>query len=231
MKLAALAAVLLVAAALAGVGQPDPAQSAEAETQNGITVTGTGSVRTVPDRAEFSFGVQSQGNTAAQALSANAAEMRRVIDALRSAGVAAADIQTAQVSVSPTMTGERQAITGYTAFNTVSARIRQLAAAGRVIDAAVAAGANQVFGPSLTRSDQDELYREALGSAFADARAKAQALAAAAGLAVGRVVAVEESGGGAIPLMDRAAGAEAQVPIEPGTQSVQASVTVTFAAS
>jgi uncharacterized protein len=232
MKLAALVAVLLAAAAFSGVGLPDAAVSAEADTQNGITVTGIGSVTAVPDRAEFSFGVQSQGRTAQQALAANSAEMRRVIDALRNAGIAAADIQTGQVSVSPTTSSDGQTITGYMAVNTVSARIRELGSAGRVIDAAVAAGANQVYGPSLTRSDQDDLYRQALRSAFTDARAKAQALAAAAGLTVGRVLVIQESGGAVpMPLMDRAAGAEAQVPIQPGTQSIQASVTVTFASS
>jgi uncharacterized protein YggE len=232
MKLAAIAAALLAAAAFAGVGLPDPARSAQAETENGITVTGSGTVRTVPDRAEFSFGVQSQGRTAREALAANAAEMRRVIEALRAAGVAAADIQTTQVSVSATTSNDGQAITGYMAVNTVSARLRDLGAAGRVIDAAVAAGANQVFGPSLTSSDRSDLYRQALRAAYADARAKAQELAAAAGQTVGRAVDIQEStGGGPIPLMDRAAGAEAQTPVEPGTQSIEAIVTVTFALS
>jgi uncharacterized protein YggE len=100
-----------------------------------------------------------------------------------------------------------------------------------VIDAAVAAGANQVYGPSLSRSDQDDLYRQALRTAYADARAKAQVLAAAAGLSVGRVLAMQESGGVPVPLVDRAGAAETQVPIEPGTQSIQASVTVTFAST
>lgn len=233
MKLAALAAALLAAAAFSGVGLPDTAVSAEADTPNGITVTGMGSVNTVPDRAEFSFGVQSQGRTAQQALAANSTEMRRVIDALRSAGIAAADIQTGQVSVSPTTSSDGQTITGYMAVNTVSARIRELGSAGRVIDAAVAAGANQVYGPSLTRSDQDDLYRQALRSAFTDARAKAQALAAASGLTLGRVLVIQEGGGAVpMPLMDRAAGAQASnVPIEPGTQAIQASVTVTFAST
>jgi len=232
MKLAALAAVLLAAAAFAGVGLPDPARSAEAETPAGVTVNGSGAVQSVPDRAEFSFGVQTQGRTAAQALNANAAEMRRVIDALRGAGVAAADIQTTQVTVSPTTSSDGQTITGYNAINTVSARIRDLGASGRVIDAAVAAGANQVYGPSLTRSDRTELYRQALREAYADARAKAQALAAASGQTVGRALAMQEGGVVAIPLMDRAAGAEvAQTPVEPGTQSIEAQVTVTFALS
>jgi uncharacterized protein YggE len=231
MKLAALAAVLLAAAAFAGVGLPDPAQSVEAEAQNGITVSGSGSVETVPDRAEFSFGVQSRGRTAREALNANATEMRRVIDALKDAGVAAADIQTTQVSLSPVMSPEGETITGYMAANTVSARIRDFAASGRVIDAAVGAGANQVYGPSLTRSDRTELYRQALRSAYADARAKAQALAAASGQSVGRTLVIQESvAGGPIPLMARDA-AEAQTPVEPGTQAIEAIVTVTFAIS
>ncbi len=232
MKLAAVAAALLAAAAFAGVGLPDPAQSAEAETQNGITVSGSGSVQTVPDRAEFSFGVQSRGRTAREALAANAIEMRRVIDALKNAGIAAADIQTTQVSLSPVTSGDGETITGYMAVNTVSAGIRDFDASGRVIDAAVAAGANQVYGPALTRSDRNELYRQALRAAYADARAKAQALAAAAGQTVGRAVDIQEGGGsGPIPVMDRAAGAEAQTPVEPGTQAIEAIVTVTFALS
>ncbi|MDQ4029952.1 MAG: SIMPL domain-containing protein [Actinomycetota bacterium] len=232
MKLAAVAAALLAAAAFAGVGLPDPARSAEAQSQDGITVTGSGSVQTVPDRAEFSFGVQSRGRTAREALAANAIEMRRVIDALKNAGIAAADIQTTQVSLSPITSGDGETITGYMAVNTVSARIRDLDASGRVIDAAVAAGANQVYGPELTRSDRNELYRQALRTAYADARAKAQALAAASGQSVGRALVIQEAGGGGpIPLADRAAGAEAQTPVEPGTQAIEAIVTVTFALS
>ena len=233
MKLAALAAVLLAAAAFAGVGLPDRAQSAEAQTQNGITVTGSGTVETVPDRAEFSFGVQSRGRTAREALNANAIEMRRVIDALKDAGVAAADIQTTQVTLSPVTSPDGETITGYMAVNTVSAKIRDFDASGRVIDAAVGAGANQVYGPALTRSDRTELYRQALRSAYADARAKAQALAAASGQSVGRALVIQESGGGGpIPLMEaRAADAQAQTPVEPGTQAIEAIVTVTFALS
>jgi uncharacterized protein YggE len=232
MKLAALAAVLLAMAAFAGVGLPDRAQSAEAETQNGITVSGSGTVRTVPDRAEFSFGVQSRGRTAREALNANAIEMRRVIDALRDAGVAAADIQTTQVTLSPVTSSDGESITGYMAVNTVSAQIRDFDASGRVIDAAVGAGANQVYGPSLSRSDRTELYRQALRSAYTDARAKAQALAAASGLSVGRALVIQESlAGGPIPLAETARSADAQTPVEPGTQAIEAIVTVTFALS
>lgn len=226
-RIGVAAAALLAAAAFAGIGSPEPALSQAEEVQNGITVTGTGSVRTVPDRAEFAFGVQTTGRTATQALAANAAEMRRVIAALREAGVAAAEIQTQQVSLSPRQSDDGEII-GYTASNTVSARIRDLDRAGAVIDAAVSAGANQVSGPALSRSDAVELYRDALRAAYANARAKAQTLAGAAGVSLGRALVVVEAGGGPAPLpTDRTA--ETGTPIEPGTQEVSATVTVTFA--
>src|SRR5918992_5651461 len=137
-RIAVAAALLLGVSAFTGVGLPEPARSQE-QLRNSITVIGSGTVTTVPDRALFWFGVQSQGRTASQALNANAAEMRRVIAALREAGVAAADIQTQNVSLSPRMSNDGTAIIGYTAVNTVSARIRDIDRAGPVIDAAVAA--------------------------------------------------------------------------------------------
>ena len=89
-------------------------------------------------------------------------------------------------------------------------------------------GANQVSGPSLFRADQSAQYRQALRAAYADARTKAVALADAAGASVGRVVALVEAGG-ATPLPATAERLADTTPIEPGTQEVQASVTVTFA--
>jgi hypothetical protein len=100
-----------------------------------------------------------------------------------------------------------------------------------VVDAAVGAGANQVYGPSLTRSNQDVLYRSALRAAYADARARAQALAEAAGVTLGAMTSTVE-GGGSVPMLLAAGRAEdAKATVEPGTQEVQASVSVTFAVS
>ena len=192
---------------------------------------GTASVTSVPDRAELSFGVESQGETARAALAANAAEMRRVIAALKAAG--ATDVKTQSVSLSPRYT-ERNSVQGYVAQNSVSATIKELARAGAVIDAAVAAGANQVYGPSLSRGDQSELYRQALKAAVANARASAQALAEAGNVSLGRVTAIVEGGGAPQPL-PFAANAKAEdaasTPIEGGTQQVTATVSVTFSAS
>lgn len=224
------AALLLGAAAFAGVGVPESAnsQSAPEEQRNSITVNGSGAVATVPDRAQFWFGVQSEGRTAAAALAANDSEMRRVIAALRNAGVASADIQTQNISLSPRMSNDGTQVIGYTASNSVSARIRDLDRAGAVIDGAVGAGANQVSGPMLFQADQTQLYRQALRAAYADARAKAETLADVMNVALGRVVNASEAGG-SVPLPAAGRDAGASVAIEPGTQEIQATVTVTFA--
>lgn len=232
MKTRILPSVLLLAlvALLGAVSLPGTASSAAAE-PGGITVQGTASVDVVADRAELSFGVESQGSTARAALAANAAEMRKVIAAVKAGG--GTKVKTQHVSLSPRY-GEGNVVQGYVATNSVSATIAGVARAGALIDAAVAAGANQVYGPSLSASDQDARYREALTAAVADARARAQALAGAAGLTLGRVTAIVEGGGGPVPLpyaaADRASEAGA-TPVEPGSQQVTATVTVTFAAS
>lgn len=233
MKLAALAvaaAAAALAVAFAGVGRTGDAHGqTAAAAPAGITVNGTGSVATVPDRAEFSFGVTSTGRTASAALSANSAEVEKVIAALKQAGVAAADIQTQFVALSPRTTDNGEVIIGYTAHNSVSARLRDLDRAGAIIDAAVAAGANEVFGPNLTSSDRNELYRTALRAAMANAKAKATTLAAASDRTLGRVLAVVEVGAAPPPVPVESTAPRAGVPIEPGTQTIEASVTVTFA--
>ena len=229
--LAVAAAAAALAVAFAGVGRTGDAQSQSAASKvTGITVNGSGSVVTVPNRAEFSFGVTTTGRTASAALRANSAETAKVIEALKKAGVAAADIQTQYVSLSPRTTDSGETIISFTAHNSVSARIKELARAGVVVDAAVEAGANEVFGPSLTRSDSERLYRLALRAAISNARGKAQAIAAASKVKLGRVLGVTEAGtgGGPLPLTTERS-AQPGVPIEPGTQLVQAQVTVTFA--
>ena len=225
-----VAGLLTLAAVVTAVALPGSATSAAAEA-GGITVQGTASVEVVPDRAELTFGVESQGDTARAALAANAAEIRKVTAALKAAG--AVDLETQYVSLSPRY-NERNEAQGFTASNSVSATVRQIARAGAVVDAAVAAGANQVHGPNLSSGDQTELYREALEAAVANARASAQALASASGLALGRVTAIVEGGAAPQPLPFAAADKALEAgstPIEPGTQQVTAVVSVTFAAS
>ncbi|MEX2212442.1 MAG: SIMPL domain-containing protein [Gaiellaceae bacterium] len=230
--IAAVALLLLVTAALSGVGRPEAVQSAEnGDTdKRSVTVSGSSFVTAVPDRASFTFGVEGRGETASEALSESAAAIKRVVDALKRSGVDGDDIQTQQVSLNPLTSMDGRHIEGYAANASVLVRVNDLDRAGPLVDAAVAAGANTVYGPSLERSDQDELVRDALAGAFADARSKAEALAEAAGASLGQVLSVSESGAPTPMPYDRMALAEAatDVSIEPGKQEFHASVTVTF---
>lgn len=227
-------ALVLAVAAVAGVGRSDAAGAAADEVKRTISVSGTGSVTVVPDRAHLSFGVETTGETATAALSANGIAMRKVIAALRAAGIAPADIQTQQVSLSPTYSDDNQErIIGYGASSSVSVTVRSLADAGALIDKAVAAGANQVSGPSLDREDLTALYHKALEAALADARAKAQVIATGSNLTLGRVSFVSESTSEP-PVRGEALKADASAPatpIEAGSSSLQATVSVTFEAT
>jgi uncharacterized protein len=233
-RIVAVALLVLAAAALAGVGRPDAVRSADsdpADQTRSIAVNGTGSVDAVPDRATFSFGVDVRGETASEALSAASAAVRRVTDAVKTAGVDRKDVQTQDISLSAVTSSDGRHIDGYAASASISVRARDLDRAGALVDAAVAAGANNVYGPSLDRSDADELANKALADALADARRKAEALAAAAGGSLGQVLSINESGASVPPMPYAARDAatlSSDVPIEPGTQEIQASITVVF---
>jgi uncharacterized protein YggE len=211
---------VLAAAALAGT----------ASAARTITVHGTGIVSSVPTNAVFTFGVSTDGATAAGALAANGRQMTRVIAALKAKGIASADIQTAELSVNANRSPNGNRILNYTASNSVTALVKQLANAGPVIDAAVAAGANQLSGPSLSSADQQTLSRRALQAAIADARARAGVIARAAGVPLGRVLSVSEVTSTPIPIEGAvSARAAAATPVEAGTVQTEADVNVTFA--
>ena len=224
------AALLLAASAIAGVAQPLLGHAADTPTKKTITVTGNGSVTTVPDRATFSFTVETRADTAQAAIAKNSSAASAVIAAVKGAGIPASDIQTSQIYLSPQTNQTGTEIIGYAASNTITVD-STIAKAGAVVDAAVGAGANGVSGPMLSRSDQDAQYREALKDAVADAKAKADALASAGGLTLGSVETIVEGSQSSQPIMYAKADAAASVPIEPGTQSIEATVTVTYNAA
>jgi len=222
-----LAALLLVAAALAGVARPHAGRAADATPTRSITVTGNGRVTVVPDVASFDFSADTRAPDAKTALARNATLAGAVVAALKSAGVADSDIQTQQVSLDPQTNQDGTQVLGYAASTTVTAQAA-IAQAGAIVDAAVGAGADGVSGPNLSRSDQDARYDDALKAAVADARQKAQTLAAAGGLTLGAVRTIVE-GSSPAPLPFAAAKtADAGVAIEPGTQEIDATVTVTY---
>src|SRR5262245_63487220 len=116
-----LALVALLAGAGGAVG------SSAAVAGHTIVVTGQGSVRTVPDRAQVSLGVSTDGKTASAALRANSAEIAKVIAAVKAQGIPSADIQTEQVSLSLRYNQNGDAVVGYTATNSISLVARSLA--------------------------------------------------------------------------------------------------------
>lgn len=202
-------------------------------------------VARTPDLATFSAGVVSQGQTASEALRANAADMARVITALRRAGVAEKDIQTSNLSLNPVYQPQRNRpdgtlepaqprIVAYQANNTVTVRQHKLDDLGRVIDALVTAGANQVNGPSFEIENPDPAQDEARTAAVAKARARAELYARAAGLRVGRIVSISESGGWSPPqpVMYRMAAMEAapapSSPVLAGQMQMAVTVAVQF---
>jgi uncharacterized protein len=168
--------------------------------------------------------------TAADALSSNSSQAGAIIDALKKAGVASAAIQTTQVSLWPQTSDDGNRITGYEASNSVQAKA-PIGRSGALVDAAVRAGANNVDGPNLDTADKASLYAQALKQALGSAKGKAQAIAEAAGLTLGSVLRVHEGGNAApLPMFAEAQAAGPSVPIEAGTQQIQASVTVTYSA-
>jgi hypothetical protein len=221
-----LAAVALAAGLALGRSGGDESTGTGSST---IAVSGTGTVEAALDVAEFGFGVSTKAKTARAALAANAKAMQRVVRVVKAKGVDSADIQTAQVSVSPDFSRSGNRVVGYTAANAVTVRIRRLPRAGETVDAVVAAGANEVSGPTFTSADDRLVYRKALRLAMADARSKAEAIAAAEGVELGDLRSADEGENRSpIPLEAKASAQASSTPVEPGTATVEAAVDVAY---
>lgn len=202
-----------------------------------LTVSAEGESTAQPDLAMISIGVSVQAETASEAMSQNAARQQAVIDKLKAEGVEARDIQTSGLSLSPVQNYSQDnkppVITGYMAQNMVSVRVRDLARLGSVLDTLVTAGANEINGISFTREDTTEAEDAARAKAVAAARHKAEVMAEAAGMKLGRLIALsdENIARGPRPMM-MAASADAKAgatPIEAGELGISAAVSATYA--
>lgn len=231
-KMILAALIASTAAPLAAQVAPTPVAVIEGTR---LDVVARGEVRRVPDLATISAGVVTQAPTAAQALADNAKAMDRVLAALKAAGIADRDVQTANIGLEPQYRyGENvpPVITGYQARNTVSVRFRDIGKSGAILDALVKQGANQINGPTLSLANPDSALDEARVDAIAKARARAEIYAKALGMRVIRIAAVSESGdvsGPPMPMMfARAEAADAATKIVPGEQEIAVNVTVVF---
>ena len=230
----AMLALMLGAASL-----PSPAAAQQiTQTIAGtrLDLEATGEISRVPDIAIISAGVVSRTPTAGAALEDSAERMQRVIAALKHAGVADPDIQTSNVSLNPEYRypeNQSPQLVGYTASNNVTVRFRDIRTSGKIVDALVAQGANQINGPTLTIDKPEAALDEARSQAIAIGRARADRYARSLGMRIVRVVAVSEGGGGIvqpIPMYARVAAAPAppSTPIEAGEQKLQVNVRMTF---
>jgi uncharacterized protein YggE len=199
-----------------------------------VSVTGVGEVSVVPDEAQVTLGVQTDADTASEALSQNNDQMQALLDALAGEGVARADMRTQFVSLFPRYAEQPQAgqpeVAGYTAIHNVEIHVRDLDQLGTLLDAAVAAGGNTISGIRFTASDNADADQQARAAAMDDARAKAEQLAALAGAALGPVISISEGSTGPTPVFggDIVADIGGAVPIEPGTETQTVSLQVTW---
>ena len=214
--------------------------AAGAEDLPSITVHGAGSVEAPPDMAIVSAGAVSQAEQAAKALAQNNEKIAKILALARTMGIAEADVQTETVSVHPVYEHTRSnsglpAIAGYRVSNSVTIRVRELGRLGDLLGRLSAADANNIGNVRFGVSDPEAPLREARRRAVADARARAALYAEAAGVALGRVVRVAETGL-SLPHRDRRFSgrraldkASAAVPVAPGTLEFGATVTMRFA--
>ena len=230
---------LMVALALGAAMVPATAASAQvvpAISGTRLEISATGEAARVPDVAIISAGVSTRQSTATAALQENAARMERVLAALKKAGIADRDVQTSSINLNPEyryQDNQAPQLVGYTASNQVSIRFRDIRNSGKILDALVAQGANQINGPSLTIDKPDEALDEARAKAIANGQARANFYAQALGKRVVRLLSVSESGGAYPPppmpvmMMERSAGL-ADTKIVPGEQKLSVSLSMVF---
>ena len=204
-----------------------------------IAVSGTAEVAAAPDRALVSLGAVVESKQAQDAQKQIAQITQRVVKDIKAQGIPDEKIRTAGLSLNPVYSHpapragqepEAPRITGYRAANTVRVQIDDLERVGGVIDAGIAAGANQLNGLAFDLRDDLKYREQALQLAAREARSKAEALAAALNLQLGEVIEVREEGGPASYPGERrlAAPSAAGTPIQPGQVQVSAGVQVRF---
>jgi uncharacterized protein YggE len=202
-----------------------------------IVTTGEAVVKMAPDRVWVTIAAESRAKSPREAQRANADAMKAVLDKLKAAGLPADAIRTAGYDLQPEFdyVNGKQSLRGYVARNTVEVRVDEVARAGEILDAAVGSGATTVSGLRFDLKDRSTAERQALRQAVADARGRADAAAAGAGMKVDRVVRIEEQRAMmpeprpmyAMARQSMTAEANAAPPIAAGELEVRSTVTMT----
>lgn len=232
MKQATLSALALaIGLATAAVAQP---VEAPATPPRSVTVTGEGHVRAAPEMARVRLGVSETAETARAALDAMNAAMGRVLERLSEAGIAPENVQTGQLSLDRDYARMRDGQSepeGFVATTLVELRVTDLDSLGTVLDAAVGEGANRLEGIEFMLADRAAAHDEARRAAVADAQARAQLYAEAAGIELGEVLSLSETRAdfGPRPMMEMRMAADGGVPIAQGEVEVSAGVSMVYA--
>ncbi len=243
----ALVAALLIGGLLPAQAAPAAQTGAAQPVSRTITVVGRGEVKVKPDVATTTVGVEALGPTVDAAMEDAQARMTSILDALKKLGIAEKDIQTSNFSInferqgSPEPKPAAQGAPGafeppagfYRVSNMVQVTIRDLTKVSDVIDTAVKAGANNVWGISFGLDDTDALEAQAREKAVADAKARAESLASLTGVKVGSVMAISEVvGSSPVPMFanaERAAmGMGGGTPAEPGEVTFSTQIQVIY---
>lgn len=234
---APLAADTRLDAAAASASAAGSAAAGDASDVPTIVARGVGKVVAVPDVLTVSIGIHTQAGKAADALAENNLRTQALLDSIAARGIDDKDVQTSNISVGPTYGGENfSVITGYQVENTLTLKLRDLDGAGAVIDElAVPAGdAIRIQGMGFSIDDPTDLMGQARTDAVERARAQAEQLAQAAGVALGNVRTISEVPSGSFEGFNEslsgglAADAGTQVPIAPGSQELTLEVTVVY---
>ncbi|MFD9898298.1 SIMPL domain-containing protein [Mesorhizobium sp. NPDC059025] len=222
----------------AAVAMPAIASAAETPQPLRIIVSGEGEATVAPDLALLSLSVMREAKTAREALNANNDAMAAVIAAMKAAGIAERDLQTAGIQINPRYNytnkpdGNQEAeLIAYQVTNTLSVRVRDISKTGEILDKAVSLGVNQGGGISFTNENPAAVVTEARKKAVADAIAKAKTLAEAAGVSVGKVLEITDQSYAPPPMPMNAKAydaAGASVPVQAGENAYKVMVNVTF---
>jgi uncharacterized protein YggE len=230
--------LLIAAAALAAVGlsacdsTSGPTGSSDRETRQ-VTVVGAGEVQGAPDTLNVNASIEFVAPDVSGAMNQTSDRQQAVIDALVGAGIDRKDISTSNVSLQPQFAGgDSTTIVGYRANNSIDIKVRKLDTASQTLASIINTGgdATRINSVNYSLDDDSQLVKDARARAFNDAKDRAQQYAQLSGLHLGKVVSITESGGSTPPTpLPNFKGAEmAAVPVEPGQQTVNFSVTVIF---
>ena len=222
----ALALAVLLAASLPALADAAPPT---------LSVTGEAQVSVAPDLAQIDGGVTTEAKTAREASEANNKAMAAILPALKAAGIAETDIQTARLSLFPQSPSSKLQpsgpvqITGYRASNRVTIRVRDVTKVAATIDALVAAGANEIGGINFMVSQESKLLDDARVKAIEDARRKAEIYAKAANVRLGAPVSISEEGSaGPVPVGRAQFKANVGAQVAPGEETLRVSVSVSY---